>query len=219
MFTGIVTDVGRVRRVVPARGKGDARIEIATGYDLSKVPRGASIACAGCCLTVTAKGRGWFAADASAETLSVTTLGNWRAGARVNLERALRAGDELGGHYVSGHVDGVGTVAAVKPERGSLRLSVAVPLGIGRFVAPKGSVAVDGVSLTVNTVADSGDKTVFGVNVIPYTASATTLGALKRGERVNVEIDIFARYGARLAGAAPRPRRGAPRKRRGAKRK
>jgi riboflavin synthase len=212
MFTGIVTDVGRVRRVVPARGKGDARIEIATAYGLSRVPLGASIACAGCCLTVTAKGRGWFAAQASAETLSVTTLGRWRAGTRVNLERALKAGNELGGHYVSGHVDGVGTVFAVRPERGSLRLSVAVPLRIGRFVAPKGSVAVDGVSLTVNEVADAGGKTVFGVNIIPHTASLTTLGALKRGERVNVEIDMLARYGARLAEAAVRPGGGTKRK-------
>jgi len=214
MFTGIVTDVGRVRRVVAAGRKGDTRIEIATAYDLSKVPRGASIACAGCCLTVIAKGRGWFAAEASAETLSVTTLGRWRAGTRANLERALKAGDELGGHYVSGHVDGVGTVIAARPAGGSRRLTVAVPRRIGRLIAAKGSVALDGVSLTVNDVADSGGRSVFAVNIIPHTASVTTLGALARGDRVNVEIDMLARYGARLAETAAKPAGKAKRKRR-----
>lgn len=201
MFTGIVTDIGRVRRVVKG---GDTRIEIETSYDMKRVPIGASISCAGCCLTVIAKGRGWFAAQASAETLSKTTLGQWRKGAKVNLERALRAGDELGGHIVSGHVDGVARVTARKRDGESARLTFTVPRALGRFIASKGSVAVDGVSLTVNEVADMGRATRFGVNVIPHTASATTLGALKAGDRANVEIDMLARYGARLAEAAGR---------------
>lgn len=205
MFTGIVSDIGRVRCVVPAEDAGgDTRLEIATAYDAGAIAIGASIACAGCCLTVVERGPGWFAVQASAETLSRTTLGRWKEGARVNLERPLRVGDELGGHLVAGHVDGVGAVTAAKPEGGSLRLSVALPRRLGRFVAAKGSVAIDGVSLTVNDVADGAGGTTFGVNVIPHTIAATTLGALESGDRVNVEIDLLARYGARLAETAAR---------------
>jgi riboflavin synthase len=212
MFTGIVTHIGRVRRVAPT-GKGGARIEIAAPFDTGALAVGASVACAGCCLTVVGKGPDWFAAQASGETMAVTTLGGWREGTAVNLERPLKAGDELGGHYVSGHVDGVGRVAAREQAGDSLRLAFAVPARLGRFVAKKGSVAVDGVSLTVNAVADRGAGTTFWVNVIPHTAAATTLGALGRGDRVNVEIDMLARYGARLAEAA-KPAGGAKRKRR-----
>ena len=193
MFTGIVTDRGRVRSV---RRRGDTRIEIETAYDTASLAIGASVCCAGCCLTVIDKGPGWFAVEASAETLSRTTLGNWAEGAPVNLERALRAGDELGGHIVSGHVDGVGVLASAAPEGDSLRLTFEVPDGLCRFIASKGSVTVDGVSLTVNEAA--GNR--FGVNVIPHTRQATTLGALKAGDRVNLEIDMLARYVARLLG-------------------
>lgn len=204
MFTGIVSDVGRVRRVVPG---GDTRFEVATAYDTGTIAVGASIACAGCCLTVIETGRDdggfWFAVQASAETLSKTTLGTWTEGTRVNLERALRLGDELGGHMVSGHVDGVAELMERRAEGGSTRLTFAVARPLGRFIAPKGSVAVDGVSLTVNEVADRGDgRTAFGVNIIPHTASATTLGAARAGDRANVEIDMLARYVARLAEAA-----------------
>lgn len=203
LFTGIVTDVGRVRRVVPG---GDTRIEIACGYDPASIAVGASIACSGCCLTVVetggAPGAAWFAVQASAETLSRTTLGSWSAGARVNLERALRLGDELGGHIVSGHVDGLATLVSRAPEGDSVRLVFALPRALGRFVAPKGSVALDGVSLTVNEVADADGETRFGVNIIPHTAKATTLGGLAPGERVNFEVDMLARYVQRLAETA-----------------
>lgn len=203
MFTGIVTDVGRIRRVVPG---GDMRFEIATSYDASGIALGASIACAGCCLTVIEARDGMFAVQASAETLSKTTLGRWREGTRINLERALRLGDELGGHIVSGHVDGLGELIERRPEGDSTRLVFALPGALGRFIAPKGSVTVDGVSLTVNEVADRADgATAFGVNIIPHTAAVTTLGALAPGDRVNVEIDMLARYVARLAEAATQP--------------
>lgn len=205
MFTGIVTHIGRVRRIAPG---GDTRLEIETDFDLAAVPIGASIACAGCCLTVIGKGQGtnggWFAVQASAETLGKTTLSAWKTGTRVNLERPLKIGEELGGHIVSGHVDAVGRLLRRRGEGNSIRLSFAVPRALGRFIAPKGSVAIDGVSLTVNDVADKGKNTEFGVNVIPHTARVTTLGALKPGGRVNVEIDMLARYGARLAEAAER---------------
>jgi riboflavin synthase len=201
MFTGIVTHIGRVRRVVKG---GDTRIEIACDFDARSLARGASVSCAGCCLTVVAKGRGWFAVQASAETLSKTTLGTWRRDVPVNLERALKVGDELGGHHVAGHVDGVGTVVARRREGESIRLVFSVPAALGRLVAPKGSVAIDGVSLTVNDVKDTRGKTRFGVNVIAHTAATTTLGGLGKGDRVNVEIDMLARYVARL-GACVRP--------------
>lgn len=191
MFTGIITDLGRVRDV---RKDGDTRIEIDTAYDMAVVPIGASIACSGVCLTVIDKGPGWFAVSASIETLSRTTLGEWRPGTPVNLERALKLGDELGGHLVSGHVDGVGRVAAIAPEGASRRFVFEAPAQLARFIASKGSVAVDGISLTVNEV----DGARFGVNIIPHTLSVTTLGEAGEGDRVNLEIDLLARYVARL---------------------
>jgi riboflavin synthase len=191
MFTGIVTDIGRVRRVQPT-GRA-LRLEVETAYDLSGVELGASVAHAGCCLTVVEKGRGWFAVEASDETLGKTTLGGWREGERVNLERPVRLGEELGGHMVLGHVDGVGEVVSVEPELGSRRIRLRAPEPLHRFIAPKGSVAVDGVSLTVNEV--EGDT--FGVNIIPHTLEVTTLGRLQPGDKVNLEIDVLARYAAR----------------------
>lgn len=191
MFTGIVTDLGQVRAV--KRG-GDTRIEVTTGYDTAAIALGASICCSGACLTVIGKGPGWFVVQASAETLAHTTLGAWREGTPVNLERALKAGDELGGHLVAGHVDGVGTVRRRASEGESLRLVFQAPDDLARFIAPKGSLTIDGVSLTVNEV----DGPSFGVNVIPHTQQATTLGGLTPGDRVNLEIDLIARYVARL---------------------
>lgn len=193
MFTGIITDVGRVRAIRP---DGDTRIEIETAYDTAGVAIGASIACSGCCLTVVERGRGWFAVTASAETLSVTTLGAWQPGSPVNLERALRVGDELGGHIVSGHVDGVAEVVSRRPEGDSVRIRFRLPEALARFVASKGSVAVDGISLTVNETDPSG----FGVNIIPHTLAHTTLGTTAVGDSVNIEVDMLARYVARLAG-------------------
>lgn len=196
MFTGIVTGIGTVRRLVPLGGGRDMRIEITAPWaDTGAIPLGASVACGGCCLTAVAVGPDWFAVDASAETLSRTKLGGWSEGSRMNLERSLRVGDELGGHIVSGHVDGLGQVAAVSPENGSFRVGFSAPADLARFIAPKGSVAIDGVSLTVNEVAG----TSFGVNVIPHTWQATTLGALQAGHAVHIEIDMLARYVARLA--------------------
>ncbi len=191
MFTGIVTDVGRVRAVRDTNR--DRRLEIETSYDLAGVEIGASISHSGCCLTVIEKSDRWFAVEVSGETLSVTTLGAWGEGARVNLERAARLGDELGGHIVSGHVDGVGEVLSVEPEGGSHRLRVRAPMPLHRYIAAKGSIAVEGVSLTVNDVEDD----VFGVNIIPHTWEVTTLGGLGPGSRVNLEIDMLARYLAR----------------------
>jgi riboflavin synthase len=191
MFTGIVTDVGRVRSIKETER--DRRFEIATAFDLSGVELGASISHAGCCLTVVDKGEGWFAVEVSGETLSKSTLGRWGEGTPVNLERAARLGDELGGHIVSGHVDGVGEVLSVEPEGGSRRIRIRVPAPLHRYIAPKGSIAVEGVSLTVNEV--EGD--IFGVNIIPHTWEVTTLGALAAGDRVNLEIDMLARYLAR----------------------
>lgn len=198
MFTGIVTDLGTIREIQPLGSGHDMRLVIGTSPAFLKQPApavlGASIACSGVCLTVVDLGGDWFAVDASAETLSRTTLGGWRAGSRVNLERALRLGDELGGHLVSGHVDGVGEVLAAVPENASVRWRFRLPEGLHRFVAAKGSVAIDGVSLTVNEV----DGTVFGVNIIPHTSSVTTFATLQPGARVNIEIDTLARYVARL---------------------
>jgi riboflavin synthase len=191
MFTGIVTDVGSVRSVSVA---GDTRFEIATAYDTGGIAIGASIACGGACLTVVEKGADWFAVQASAETLACTTLGGWRQGTRINLERALKIGDELGGHIVSGHVDGVGRLTSRRPEGASIRLEFSLDPALMPYVAPKGSITVDGTSLTVNEV--TGDR--FGVNIIPHTAHATTLGDLREGNAVNVEIDMLARYVARL---------------------
>lgn len=200
MFTGIITDIGRVRSV---KKRGDTRFTIATAYDPDGIDIGASIACAGCCLTVVEKGRdgegNWFAVDVSQESLDCTTLGNWREGTRINLERALKAGDELGGHVVSGHVDGVGRIVDIRPEGDSLRFTFAAPQDLGRFIAPKGSVTLDGTSLTVNAVEDlKSGGTRFGVNIIPHTQAVTTWGMVKPGDPVNLEIDMLARYVARL---------------------
>lgn len=195
MFTGIITDVGRVLTVEEA---GDTTLRIATAYDLAGIALGASIACDGVCLTVVAKGddgpQGWFAVQASAETLSKTTLGGWRPGRPINLERALRVGDELGGHIVSGHVDGTAEITALRPEGDSLRITFRAPDALAGFLAPKGSVALDGTSLTVNEV----EGATFGVNLIPHTRSVTTWGDVRTGDRVNLEIDTLARYVARL---------------------
>lgn len=191
MFTGIVTDVGRVRAIRDTNR--DRRFEIETNFDLAEVEIGASISHAGCCLTVVAKGEHWFAVEVSGETLAVTTLGDWAQGRRVNLERAARVGDELGGHIVSGHVDGIGEVLSVLAEGGSHRVRIRAPKPLHRFIAPKGSITVEGVSLTVNDVEDD----VFGVNLIPHTWDVTTLGELRPGSRVNLEIDMLARYLAR----------------------
>jgi riboflavin synthase len=197
MFTGIVTDVGTVRRI---EKRGDTHVEIGTHFDAGEIQIGASIACAGVCLTVVEKGSSidrWFAVTASEETLSKTNLGVWQVGRRVNLERPLRVGDELGGHIVSGHVDGTAEILSVAPEGESVRMTFSIPSDFARFVAPKGSVALDGVSLTVNDV----DGRHFGVNLIPHTLKVTTLGEARTGDRVNFEIDLLARYVARLARA------------------
>jgi riboflavin synthase len=191
MFTGIITDVGRVRSVRETNR--DRRFEIETAFDLATLDIGASVSHAGCCLTVVEKGGGWFAVEVSGETLSLTTLADWTEGRPVNLERAARVGDELGGHIVSGHVDGVGEVLSVESEGGSHLVRVRVPKPLHRLIAPKGSITVEGVSLTVNEVEDD----VFGVNLIPHTWDVTTLGTLKAGARVNLEIDMLARYLAR----------------------
>jgi riboflavin synthase len=192
MFTGIVTDVGTVRS---AEQRGDLRLVIETSYDLDSVEMGASIACSGACLTVVDKGDDWFAVDVSAETLSKTASGHWIEGARVNLERSLRLGDEIGGHILAGHVDSVGEVVDVFAEGDSKRVEISVPRSLGSMIAAKGSVALDGVSMTINEVGDGDEgKTRFSVNVIPHTAKQTTLGELVRGRQLNVEVDVLARY-------------------------
>ena len=192
MFTGIVTDVGTVRT---AEQRGDLRLRIETGYDLDTVDLGASIACSGVCLTVVDKGEDWFAVDVSAETVSRTAADRWQEGAKLNLERSLRMGDELGGHIVTGHVDAVAEVVGVCPEGDSTRVGVSVPRALGPMVAPKGSISLDGVSLTVNDVRDADDGTThFSINLIPHTAQNTTLGHLAAGRQLNVEVDVLARY-------------------------
>ena len=208
MFTGIVTDVGRLESRSQAPG-GDLQMRIATRYDLSTVALGASIACNGACLTVTAREpaptdgdyNGVFLVDVSAETVAKTTLGDWEAGRAINLERALKVGDELGGHIVSGHVDGLGEVVATQEEGDSTRVDILAPAALGSFIAPKGSIAVDGCSLTVNAVEDQKDGTRFGLNLIPHTKRETSFADLKTGDRVNLEIDMLARYVARLKAA------------------
>jgi riboflavin synthase len=195
MFTGIVTDVGTVRS---AEQRGDLRLQIATGYDLDTVELGVSIACSGVCLTVVDKGGDWFAVDVSGETLSRTARGLWNEGARINLERSLRMGDELGGHIVTGHVDAIGEVIEELPEGNSVRILVDVPRELGAMIAPKGSIALDGVSLTVNEVGDSADGTRFSVNLIPYTMRETTLADAQPGRQLNVEVDVLARYIKRM---------------------
>lgn len=192
MFTGLITDIGILRSRTPLdRG---SRMEIATRYATTDIEIGASICCSGACLTVVDKGADWFAVDVSAETLDRTTLDEWNPGRHINLERALRLGDELGGHIVSGHVDGVAEVTACEPDGEAIRLSIEPPARLMKYIAPKGSVAVDGVSLTINEVDASG----FGVCIIPHTAAATTLGEIGPGTCVNLEIDMLARYVARL---------------------
>jgi riboflavin synthase len=193
MFTGIVTDLGRIRKI---EKRGDTRVEIETLYDTDDIDIGASIACSGPCLTVIEKGEGWFAIEASAETLDKTGLGDWNIGTPVNLERAMRVGDELGGHIVSGHVDAVATIVDMKPEGDSVRFTFEAPERFARYIAPKGSICLDGVSLTVNEV----DGNRFGVNIISHTQSVTTFGERKVGDRINMEIDTIARYVARLLG-------------------
>jgi riboflavin synthase len=198
MFTGIVAELGTVREVQPIGGGRDLRLVIGASPAFLANPApvviGASIACSGCCLTAVALGEDWFAAEASAETLSKTTLGDWAPGTRINLERPLRVGDELGGHLVLGHVDGTGDVLSATPDNASTRWRFHAPPALAPFIAPKGSVAVDGVSLTVNDV----DGDTFGVNIIPHTAAVTTFGRLQPGDQVNLEIDMMARYVARL---------------------
>ena len=195
MFTGLITDVGRV---VSAEQRGDLRLVIACGYDMATIDLGASIACSGVCLTAVDKGEDWFAVDVSAETLRRTAAGLWQQGARLNLERSLRLGDELGGHIVTGHVDGVGEIEAVTDVGGSIRVTVHAPPAVEAYIAAKGSVAIDGVSLTVNEVEPISDGVRFAVNIIPHTAERTTFSALAAGRQVNIEIDILARYIGRM---------------------
>ena len=202
MFTGLITALGEVRRVAPIGAGQDMRLTIGVRPDFlaayGGTQIGASIACSGCCLTATEIGPDWFAVEVSAETLARTNLGQWGTGTRLNLERSLRLGDELGRHLVSGHVDGLGRVAAIRPENASLRIDIEVKPPLHRFIAEKGSVAVDGVSLTVNSVESRADQQRFGVNIIPHTAAHTTLGLRAPGDAVHIEIDMLARYVARL---------------------
>ena len=194
MFTGLVSDIGQVRHV---EKRGDTHLVIATHYDVAAMDIGASVACAGVCLTIVDKGTAkdrWFAVTASGETLSKTTIGGWKTGTYVNLERPLRVGDEFGGHIVTGHIDGIAEVVSVAPEGESVRMVFRAPTKLARFIAAKGSVALDGVSLTVNETKGAR----FGVNIIPHTAKVTTFGRLKPGGKVNLEIDLLARYVARL---------------------
>lgn len=191
MFTGIITHIGTVRRIEKS---GDTRMTVSAAFDMESVALGASIACSGCCLTVVDKGDDWFAADVSAETLSKTNLDGWEEGARINLERALKVGDELGGHIVSGHVDGLAEIVSIVPEGDSRRLTLRPDRSLAAFVAPKGSVTLDGISLTVNEVSAE----TFGVNIIDHTWKETTLSDRKPGDELNMEVDMLARYVARL---------------------
>ncbi|HEY7809440.1 MAG TPA: riboflavin synthase [Allosphingosinicella sp.] len=195
MFTGIITDVGRVRSV---EQRGDLRLTIGCGYDMAGVDLGASISCSGVCLTVVDKGADWFAVDVSAETLSRSAPGLWQEGAKLNLERALRVGDELGGHIVTGHVDGVGEVESAAEVGGSVRVAIVAPQSAEQYIAAKGSVALDGVSLTVNEVEAISDGVRFVVNIIPHTAQETTFADVAAGRKVNIEIDLLARYVGRM---------------------
>ena len=191
MFTGIITDIGTIRSVAHA---GDTRFEIRTGFDTAQIVLGASIACSGACLTVIETGADWFAIEASAETLSKTSLGSWQTGTRINLEQALRIGDELGGHIVSGHVDGLARVVSITAEGDSHRVVLETPPELAKFIAPKGSVALNGVSLTVNEV----DDIQFGVNIISHTWAQTTFDTIAVDGHMNMEIDMLARYVARM---------------------
>ncbi len=198
MFTGIITDIGEIRAITRA---GDTRVRIGTGYDTGSIEIGASVASDGVCLTVVALGPDWYEVQVSAETVDKTNLGDWVEGRRVNLERALKVGDELGGHIVSGHVDGVAEVVAATPEGDSLRLRFRAPEALAGFIAPKGSVALNGTSLTVNEV----EGTEFGINLIPHTREVTNWGDVAVGDRINLEIDTLARYVARLREWERRP--------------
>ena len=198
MFTGIITDIGTVRSV---ERKGDLRLTIGCGYDMGTVDMGASIACSGACLTVVDKGEDWFAVDVSQESVSKTAPGLWAEGARLNLERALRVGDELGGHIVTGHVDAVATVTRADEKGGSIDVTVEAPRALGGGIAPKGSISLDGVSLTVNEVEDAGETARFTINLIPHTADHTTLGGIAAGRKLNLEIDVLARYLMRMSEA------------------
>lgn len=199
MFTGIITDIGTIDRI---EARGDRRIFVRTDYDMAGVDLGASIACSGVCLTVIDKSGagepGWFAADVSGETVSRTPPAQWTTGRRLNLERALKLGEELGGHIVTGHVDGIGSVVSVSDDGDSRKIDIAVPADLAPFVAQKGSITVDGVSLTVNAVADHGATSHFSLNIIPHTQAMTTLGDLHPGDAVNIEIDVLARYLKRM---------------------
>jgi riboflavin synthase len=194
MFTGIVTDIGEITAITRGGKADDRRFTVRTRHDMAPIAIGASIACAGCCLTVLEKGTDWFAVEVSAESLAKTHLGDWKLGSRLNLELSLKLGDELGGHLVYGHVDGAGTIVSMTPEGGSVRFVFEAPAELARFIAAKGSVAVDGISLTVNEV--EGNR--FGVNVISHTQTVTTLGQARVGQRVNLEVDMLARYVERL---------------------
>ena len=195
MFTGIITDIGTITET---QARGDLRAVIATAYDSKTIAIGASIACSGVCLTVVDKGQGWFSVDISGETQSRTADGMWTAGRRLNLERALKIGDELGGHIVTGHVDAVGRIASIAADGDSRRFHFVAPKSIAPFIAPKGSVTLDGVSLTVNEVSDTDDGVLFGVNIIPHTAQHTSFGSAETGQAVNIEIDVLARYLGRM---------------------
>ncbi len=202
MFTGIITDIGTI---ISAEKRGDLRLVIACGYDLDNVAIGASIACSGVCLTVVEKAEGWFAVDASAETVSCTASGMWHKGTRLNLERALKVGDELGGHIVTGHVDGVGRIVSNEQIGDSWKVTVSAPAALASYIAAKGSITVDGVSLTVNDISDQPDGTAhFMLNIIPHTAEMTTLNDLAVGREVNLEIDVLARYLKRMEDLRPR---------------
>ncbi|MAS87923.1 MAG: riboflavin synthase [Micavibrio sp.] len=192
MFTGIITDMGEV--VALDKNRGDVRYTIKTSFDMNTIDMGASICHSGCCLTVVEKGADWFCVDVSLESLDKTTLGSWDVGTKINLERSLKMGDELGGHIVSGHVDGVAEILSIKPEGDSHRLKIRIPEGFEGFIAQKGSVALDGISLTVNEV----EGNIFGINIIPHTWDVTTLGQKQVGDYLNFEIDPLARYVARM---------------------
>lgn len=196
MFTGIITDIGTITAV---ETRGDLHVRIACGYDTGSIDIGASIACSGACMTVVELGPDWFAVDISQESVSRTAPGRWQVGSRLNLERSLRVGDELGGHIVTGHVDGVGTIASIAAEGDSHRIEIRTPAELAAYLAPKGSIAVDGISLTVNSVTDQPDgSALFGLNIIPHTSAVTTLGGLSVGDSVNLEIDVLARYLGRM---------------------
>jgi riboflavin synthase len=196
MFTGIITDIGTIASV---EARGDTRLVVETAFDMASVDLGASIACSGVCLTVVDKGPGWFAVDVSGESIARTAADQWTQGRRLNLERAMKLGDELGGHIVTGHVDGVGSVIGVCAEGDSKRIGFSIPAALAPFLAPKGSVTIDGVSLTVNEVTDQPDGTThFAINLIPHTQAVTTLGSLAPGSQANIEIDVLARYLQRM---------------------